>query len=289
MVLIADSGSTKCDWILCSPENKAPIRLKTKGLNPAILSKKQFEKIIFESESLAKIKEEVTDIKFFGAGCGTKRNQKKVNAILGAYFPNAIVYSSEDTMAAVMATTKTPAVVCILGTGSNCCYFDGRNIHLKAPSMGYLLMDEGSGNYFGKELLKAYYYDTMPADLKAVFSETFNLKEKSVIKGLYKSARPNKYLASFAPFLFQNEAHPFMKNMLERGMEVFIDNHVLRYRETLKNVPIHFVGSVAFYGQDYIKKALKARGVEAGVFVKSPIENIIKDQINIKQEAYQNT
>ncbi|MDO6759287.1 N-acetylglucosamine kinase [Tamlana sp. 2_MG-2023] len=279
MVLIADSGSTKCDWILCSKENNAPIRIKTKGLNPAILSKKQFEKIISSSTHLGNIKEVVTDVKFFGAGCGTKRNQKKVNTILGNYFPNAIVYSSEDTMAAVMATTKEPAVVCILGTGSNCCYFDGRNIHLKAPSMGYMLMDEGSGNYFGKELLKSYYYDTMPSDLKTAFSESFNLKEKDVIKGLYKSARPNKYLASFAPFMFQHEEHPFIKDLLQNGMNVFVENHVLRYRETLKSVPVHFVGSIAYFGQDYIKKALNARGIEAGVFVKSPIDNIIKNQL----------
>ncbi|MBU2951818.1 N-acetylglucosamine kinase [Tamlana agarivorans] len=279
MVLIADSGSTKCDWILCTADNKEPIRIKTKGLNPAILSKKQFDKIISSSTGLSKIKDTVTDVKFFGAGCGTKRNQKKVNAVLGDYFTNALVYSSEDTMAAVMATTKEPAVVCILGTGSNCCYFDGKNIQMKAPSMGYLLMDEGSGNYFGKALLKAYYYDTMPTELKAAFSKAFNLKEKSVIKGLYKSARPNKYLASFAPFLFKHEEHPFAKNLIEKGMNVFVENHVLRHRETLKNVPIHFVGSIAFFAQDYIKKALKARGIEAGIFVKSPIDNIIKNHM----------
>lgn len=279
MVLIADSGSTKCDWILCPDEKISPIRIKTKGLNPAILTKKQFQKIISNSLELEHVKQDVTEVKFFGAGCGTKRSQKKVNAILGEFFPNAIVYSNEDTMAAVMATTKEPAVVCILGTGSNCCYFDGKNIHLKAPSMGYLLMDEGSGNYFGKQLLRAYYYDTMPADLKQVFSVDFKLKEKEVIKGLYKSARPNKYLAAFAPFLLQHESHPFIQNMLRKGMDVFVENHVLRYRETLKHVPIHFVGSIAFYAQDYIKEALNARGINAGVFIKSPIESIIDQYI----------
>ncbi|WP_194767677.1 N-acetylglucosamine kinase [Tamlana sp. I1] len=280
MVLIADSGSTKCDWILCDALNTEPIQIKTKGLNPAILTKKQFEKVLSKSDELNRIKDTVTDIKFFGAGCGTKRNQKKVNAILESFFQNAIAYSNEDTMAAVMATTQDPAVVCILGTGSNCCYFDGKNIHLKTPSMGYLLMDEGSGNYFGKELLKAYYYDTMPKELQVLFAESFNLKEKEVIKHLYKSNTPNKYLASFAPFLLAHKNHPFFKDMLLKGMGVFIENHVLKYRETLKHVPIHFVGSIAFFAQDYIKQALKTRGIQAGSFVKSPIDNIIKQQID---------
>ncbi|AUS06560.1 N-acetylglucosamine kinase [Pseudotamlana carrageenivorans] len=276
MVLIADSGSTKCDWILCSDDDTKPVRIKTKGLNPAILTKKQFQKIISKSTELNKIKHAVTDVKFFGAGCGTKRNQKKVNAILSDFFPNAIAYSNEDTMAAIMATTTEPAVVCILGTGSNCCYFDGKNIHMKAPSMGYLLMDEASGNYFGKALLRAYYYETMPSDLRQAFSVDYKLKEKDVIKGLYKSARPNKYLAAFAPFLFKHENHPFIQNILKKGMDAFVENHVLRYRETLKQVPIHFVGSIAFYAQDYIKEGLRGRGIEVGMIVKSPIENIIE-------------
>jgi N-acetylglucosamine kinase-like BadF-type ATPase len=281
MILIADSGSTKCDWILCENKETAPIRIKTKGLNPAIITKKDFQKVISKCEELNKYKSQITNIKFFGAGCGTKRSQKKVNTILESYFENATAETGEDTMAAVMATTKEPAVVCILGTGSNCCYFDGKNIHLKIPSLGYILMDEGSGNYFGKKLLQAYYYEKMPQDLRALFENEFNLKEKEIIKGLYKSVTPNKYLASFAPFLFKYETHTFCQNMLYAGMKTFIENHVLKYRDTLKHVPIHFVGSIAYYAQDYIKQALQERGIKSAKFVKSPIDNIIKQQIEL--------
>lgn len=279
MILIADSGSTKCDWILCNGKDSDPIRIKTKGLNPAIITKKHFEKVIAQSELLNVHRNKITNIKFFGAGCGTKKNQKKVNTILESYFENATAETGEDTMAAVMATTSEPAVVCILGTGSNCCYFDGIDIHLKTPSMGYLLMDEGSGNYFGKTLLRAYYYNKIPNDLKAVFEQEFDLKEKEIIKGLYKSNTPNKYLASFAPFLFRNETHPFCKKMLYDGFSLFIENHVLKYRDTLKHVPIHFVGSIAYFGQKYVKQALKDRGITSAKFIKSPIDNIIKQQM----------
>ena len=182
MILIADSGSTKCDWILCERSASEPIRIKTKGLNPAILTKKQFQKVISKCEDLNKFKDQITKIKFFGAGCGTKRSQKKVNTILESFFKNAKAETSEDTMAAVLATTKEPAVVCILGTGSNCCYFDGKSIHLKTPSLGYILMDEGSGNYFGKVLLQAYYYEKMPKELRLLFENQFELAEKEIIK-----------------------------------------------------------------------------------------------------------
>ncbi|GAA4892186.1 hypothetical protein GCM10023311_15800 [Flaviramulus aquimarinus] len=278
MVLIADSGSTKCDWILCEHKEKEPIRIKTKGLNPAILTKKEFCNIIDGCVELNKHKDKVTNIHFFGAGCGTKKNQNKVNKILESFFENAKSETNEDTMAAVMATTKEPAVVCILGTGSNCCYYDGKTAHLKSPALGYILMDEGSGNYFGKELLKAYYYKQMPKNLRVLFEKDHNLKEKEVVKKLYKSPTPNKYLAEFARFLFKNENHPFIKRLLINGMHTFVKNHVQLYRQELKTVPLHFVGSIAYYAQDYLALALSKYGLKASSFIKSPIENIIKQQ-----------
>ncbi len=278
MILIADSGSTKCDWILCESKGKEPIRIKTKGLNPAILTKKGFSKIIDSSVELNIYKDKVTNIHFFGAGCGTKKNQNKVNKILESFFEHAKSETSEDTMAAVMATTKEPAVVCILGTGSNCCYYDGKTAHLKSPALGYILMDEGSGNYFGKELLKAHYYKQMPKDLRILFKQDYNLKEKEVVKKLYKSSTPNKYLAEFARFLFKNENHPFIKQLIMSGMNTFVKNHIQLYRQELKTVPLHFVGSIAYYAQDYIQQALSKKGLKASSFIKSPIENIIKQQ-----------
>ena len=281
MILIADSGSTKCDWILFENSEKASIRIKTKGLNPAILSKKEFSAVLHKSEELNKYKDLVTNINFFGAGCGTKKTQNKVNKILESYFQNAESQTSEDTMAAVMATTKEPAVVCILGTGSNCCYYDGENIQLKTPALGYILMDEGSGNYFGKALLQAYYYKQMPKDLRLLFEKKYNLKEKEVVKKLYKSSTPNKYLAEFARFLFKNENHPFIKQLIIKGMNIFVKNHIALYTQELKTVSLHFVGSIAYYAQDYIKLALSKRGLKASSFIKSPIDQIIKQQSEI--------
>jgi len=281
MILIADSGSTKCDWILYKNENENPIKISTKGLNPVMLSKKAFKKIISTNKELTNYKDLVTSIHFFGAGCGTKKNQKKVNKILTSVFENARPTTQEDIMAAVYATTDVPAVVCILGTGSNCCFYDGKKIRLKTPSLGYLVMDEGSGNYFGKELLKKYFYNKMPDELKISFENKFDVKEKNMIKKLYQSSTPNKYLAEYARFLFKNQEHPFIKKMITEGMDLFVENHILQYSQELETAPLHFVGSIAYHAQKYIEISLAKKGLKGASYVRRPIGNVLKQIKNI--------
>lgn len=275
MLLIADSGSTKCDWVLFERKEKEPIRFRTKGLNPSILKRDALQKVFYENEIFMSYFNKVTSIYFFGAGCNTPKTIHLIEDVLSSFFKNAITVVKEDTMAAVWATTKKPAVVCILGTGSNCCFYDGENIHLKVPAMGYLLMDEASGNYFGKELLKSYYYNQMPADLKINFEKEFSLNENEVINNLYQSEAPNKYLAEFATFLFKYKEHHLMDSIIREGISKFIDNNVLQFSGELKTVPLYFVGSVAFYAQDYIMSALRERGLKASRFIKRPIDNVI--------------
>jgi N-acetylglucosamine kinase-like BadF-type ATPase len=276
MILIAESGSTKCDWVLLDSSKTAPKRIRTKGLNPAILNKKQLKKIITDTKEFSDYRDEITSIYFFGAGCNTTKSKNCIRIILSDCFKKSTSIVEEDTMAAVYATTKMPAVVCILGTGSNCCYFNGTTIESKVPSLGFLLMDEGSGNYFGKELLRAYYYKHMPEELRISFEEKFDLTEKKVIKKLYQSKTPNKYLAGFTLFLFENIEHSFMKKIMNDGMDIFIENHILQYSKELETVPLHFVGSIAFYAKDYIKNQLDKRGLKAASFVQRPVDNLIE-------------
>lgn len=275
MLLIADSGSTKCDWVLFKDKDQEPIKIRTKGLNPAILKKEYLQEIILNSSELLQFKNEIKTIYFFGAGCNNTQSIQLLESLFGTIFPKAKAIVKEDTMAAVWATTNKPAVVCILGTGSNCCFYDGEQIQLKVPAMGYLLMDEGSGNYFGKELLKSYYYHQMPEALKVLFEQEFSLGESEVIEKLYQNSTPNQYLSEYAVFLFKHKEHPFMRKIIEEGFGKFIDNHILQFKEELKAVPLYFVGSVAFYGQDFLISALKERGIRATRFVKRPIENVI--------------
>tara|TARA_R110001583_G_scaffold86860_1_gene226677 strand:+ start:9057 stop:9914 length:858 start_codon:yes stop_codon:yes gene_type:complete len=283
MLLIADSGSTKCDWVLFKNKENEPIKIRTKGLNPSILKKEALQNIILENVALSKHKNDISSIYFYGAGCNTVDSIQLIETIFSEYFINATAIVKEDTMAAVKASTNNASVVCILGTGSNCCFFDGNEIHSKIPAMGYLLMDEASGNYFGKELLKCYYYKKMPESLKILFEKNYNLNENEVIKQLYQSETPNKYLAEFAVFLFQNKEDIVMDAIIREGVIKFIDNHILQFKEELKSVPLFFVGSIAYYAQDYIIDALKERGLRASRFIKRPIDNLI---YKIKQETF---
>ncbi|MCG1037151.1 N-acetylglucosamine kinase [Polaribacter sargassicola] len=276
MILIAESGSTKCDWVLLDTLNDKKLNTKTKGLNPAILKKKELKSIISDNDILLKYKKDIKKVYFFGAGCNTSKTKNNVHSVLNSFFENAISVVEEDTMAAVYATTSKPAVVCILGTGSNCCYYDGKSIINKSTSLGYIVMDEGSGNHFGKELLKSYYNKQMPKELRTLFENNYDLSGKTVIKKLYQSKTPNKYLASFAPFVFENKEHSFIETLINNVINLFIKNHILQYTDELKTVPLHFVGSIAFYGQEYISNQLKKQGLNAGKFIQKPIDGLIE-------------
>ncbi len=162
MILIVDSGSTKCDWIAVDLNGvQLQEKIRTKGLNPAILEKKKLKKIIRKSDELMTMRTTVSHVYFYGAGCGTENPKAMLSGVLQSIFPNATVDVQEDTMAAVRATINSDdeaAIVCIMGTGSNCSFYDGNRIHQRVVSLGYTLMDDASGNYFGKELIKDYYY-----------------------------------------------------------------------------------------------------------------------------------
>lgn len=275
MILIAESGSTKCDWVLVEKCGKEVFRTRTKGLNPAILKKKEILKTLSQIHKIDSYKEDITAIYFFGAGCNTLKSIKKIEDALLLIFNNVKVVVNEDIMAAVFASTNKPAIVSILGTGSNCCYFDGTKVVSKFSALGYILMDEGSGNYFGKELLKSYFYNQLPKDLKELFESKYQLKEDNVLKNIYNSKSPNKYLAKFAPFLFENQEHLFVKKLIKKGIKEFIENQLLQYSKELKDKPIYFIGSIAFYAKEYITEELANYNLKPSGFVRKPVDNLI--------------
>ena len=206
MILIVDSGSTKSDWIAVDNNgNKLLEKIRTKGLNPAILSEKKLYKLIRKSKDLKNNSDKVTHVFFYGAGCGTENPRMMLKEVLEDVFPNAEVEVNEDTLAAVYATINHPkeaAVVCIMGTGSNCSYYDGEKLHQRVKSLGYTLMDDASGNYYGKQLIRDYYFNNMPENVKIAFGSKYNMEPDYIKYNLYKQPNPNAYLANFAEFMF---------------------------------------------------------------------------------------
>ena len=279
MILIVDSGSTKCDWISVDNNGKQLLeKIRTSGLNPEILKEKKLYKIIRGSEELMAHKRDVTHIFFYGAGCGTENPRLLLKRVLEDVFVNAEVEVTEDTMAAVRATLSEDdeaAVVCILGTGSNCSYFDGTHLHQKITSLGYTLMDDASGNYYGKQLIRDYYFNHMPEAIRVSFGDKYNMDADFIKYNLYKQSSPNAYLASFAEFMFLNKDSSYVQNLIKEGVRTFAKNMILQFKNEIEKVPVHFAGSIAFFSQEEIRQVADEMGFRVGNFVRRPIEGLV--------------
>ena len=276
MKLIVDSGSTKADWIAIDDEGKILFTTQTLGLNPEILEGDQIVSRLDDRFDIQQSKKNATHLFFYGAGCGTDRMKKSLTEVFQNYFPNATVVVEEDTYAAVYATTPKDekAIVCILGTGSNCSYFDGTQLHQKVQSLGYIVMDDCSGNVLGKELIRKYYFNKMPKELATEFEKEFNV-EPDFIKGkLYKEENPNAYLATFAKFLIQHKDTEFCQKIIRKGMKSFVKNYVQQY-DNCREIPVHFVGSIAYYLKDELQQTFDKYNLQLGNVLRRPIDGLI--------------
>jgi N-acetylglucosamine kinase-like BadF-type ATPase len=207
MILVVDSGSTKTDWIAVDAKGKILFSTQTLGLNPQVLSSAILKERIINNFDLYQNREQVTHLYFYGAGCGVESPQLRINKVFDEIFTNAEKTIKEDTYAAVYAASKPEekAVVCILGTGSNCTYFDGKDIEQRVTSLGYILMDEASGNFYGKQLIRSYYFNTMPKSLADEFEKEYDLSPDSIKENIYRRENPNTYLATFSKFLIKHK------------------------------------------------------------------------------------
>jgi N-acetylglucosamine kinase-like BadF-type ATPase len=166
------------------------------------------------------------------------------------------------------------SIVCILGTGSNCSYYDGSDIIQKVISLGYILMDDASGNYFGRQLIRDYHFNRIPKDLAIIFEASFDLSSESVKNHLYKNPNPNTYLATFARFLIENKNHDYCQSLIQRGLIEFVECQILQF-EDAHEIPIHFVGSIAFYLEKELEAVLEHYQLKLGKVLKRPIEGLV--------------
>jgi N-acetylglucosamine kinase-like BadF-type ATPase len=283
MRLLVDSGSTKADWIAIDEDGKVLFTTQTLGLNPEILDGEEIIERINDRFDILQNKDKATHLFFYGAGCGTDNMKISLSRIFQEYFSNAIITVHEDTYAAVYATTPKgeQAIVSILGTGSNCSFFDGKVLHQKVQSLGYIVMDDCSGNVFGKELIRKYYFNKMPKELAVEFEKEYNLDPDYIKNKLYKEANPNAYLATFAKFLIQNKEHEFCKKIIFKGMKSFVKNYIRQY-DNCKEVPVHFVGSIAFYLKDELQITFDKYEMKLGNVLRRPIDGLIAYHIKNK-------
>ena len=276
MKLLVDSGSTKADWMAIDGEGKVLFTTQSLGLNPEVLTKEEILHRLDDKLDISQNKSKASELYFYGAGCGTDRMKNFLKEVFEGYFTNAKVQVEEDTYAAVYATTakNERAIVCILGTGSNCSFYDGATLHQKVQSLGYIAMDDGSGNRFGRHLIRGYYFNKMPKELANEFEKEFNVDADFIKNKLYKEPNPNAYLATFAKFLIKHKDHDFCRKIIKKELKSFVKNYVLQYEE-YKDVPVNFVGSIAFYLKDELQVVLQKYGYNMGNALRRPADGLI--------------
>jgi N-acetylglucosamine kinase-like BadF-type ATPase len=282
MILVADSGSTKCDWILIDSQSNQH-KTNSMGFNPFFHDADLVYSKLMENDLFIEYRNQVSEVYFYGAGCSSEaRNTIIANGLKRVFSSADTVQVDHDLKGAALATSQgDKGISCILGTGSNSCYFDGTHVIEKVPALGYILGDEGSGSYFGKILLSEWLYHRMPAELAEDFGKEYNLTKEGIFEAVHHKADPNVYLASFSPFISKHIDHPYFKEMVYDGLDKFVNIHVLCY-ENYKDVPVHFVGSIAYYFKEVLQKVALKYSFTVGKIEKRPVEPLAQYHINKK-------
>ena len=271
-ILIADSGATKAEWCLLQGKEKQTIF--TQGLSPYFLTTEAIRDLVQQQVAAPLNKTIIDKVFFYGTGCANPENAKNVKKALEPVFPAAQISVNTDLMAAARALCgDEKGIACILGTGSNSCYYNGKTIAKNSPGIGYVLGDEGSGAYLGKKVLQYYLYDTFDEDLRSRFDAKYVTTAVEILDNVYKKPLPNRYLASFALFLAENRGHYMIENIIEDGLNDFFFQHLNKYNEIWKH-PVHFVGSVADGFKDVIKSLCESYEFELGTILKNPMEGL---------------
>jgi len=274
MKLIADSGSTKTHW--CVIEDKKILKeIFTKGINPFYQSKEEIENelrtnlVPFISEYL------INEIHFYGAGCAFEEQKKLISHIFQPFYPKASIKVESDLLAAARSLFGyKKGIACILGTGSNSCLYDGEKIVMNVPPLGFILGDEGSGAVLGKKLVADVLKNQLPQELSTNFLSQYHLNIEIILENVYKKPFPNRYLAQFTPFLKENIQHPSIHNIVYTAFNDFFIRNISQYLSK-ENVPVAFVGSIAFHFSEILKKVASEKQIVISMIRQQPMEGLI--------------
>jgi hypothetical protein len=279
MILIAESGSTKSDWVLV--ENGAPTkRFKTMGFNPFFHNETIIYSAIKYNNDLCSISKNVKKIFFYGAGCSSDEMNAVVKKALLGVFINAEVSVEHDLLACALATYNgEPSISCILGTGSNSCYYDGQRLTENVPALGYVLGDEGAGSYYGKKLLTDFLYNRLPDDISQGLVKKYKINKDIIFDNVYMQPHANVYLASFMRFVSEYKHTEYVDSMIKEGMEKFMQNHVCCYKN-FNEIKAHFIGSISYIFQKQLNFSANKLGINVGLVIKKPVDNLVSYHIN---------
>ena len=275
MILIAESGSTKTDWVLIDESNEKQY-FKTIGFNPFFHSTDLIVSTVQKNKELIACSDQISKVFFYGAGCSSSDMNQIVLKAMNRLFPNADSNVDHDLLACALATYEDePSISCILGTGSNSCFFDGENVREEVPAIAYVLGDEGSGAYYGKKLLRDYLYNKLPTDIKYGLENELKITKAAIFERVYMRPHANVYLASFMKFISKYKDTSYVTEMVKEGMDEFIKIHVCCYPES-KSVKTHFIGSISKIYENELKFAANKNNIILGNIIQKPVENLVR-------------
>lgn len=282
MILIADSGSTKCDWKLLEGETEVG-SVSTMGFNPYFHSEAIISATLKVQKLFTDNAERISEVYIYSAGCSSPELNKVLENGLRAVFRKAKIMVDHDVLGAALAACQgEPGIACILGTGSNSCYYNGETIYEEIPSLAYILGDEGSGSWYGKQLLRDYLYkEPIPRELREELEAQGHDKD-SIRENIYMQEHANVYLASFMKTISKYRETDYVNEMIHDGMQEFLHRHVCCFKN-FKEVPVNFVGSIAYYFQDILKKEAAKLGITIGNVIKKPIDGLV--EYHLKQKG----
>lgn len=273
MQLIADSGSTKVDWRAIKDDGSI-VEISTEGINPVFITPEEIVKILSQ-KLLPVIGPGVKNVYFYGAGVVSPQLIATLSESFKKVFPESETFAASDVLAAARALCgHNPGIACIMGTGSNSCFYDGENIAKNVRAGGFILGDEASGGVLGKKLISDFIKGLLPAHIQAEFDKRYDLDYMKVVEKVYKQPMPSRFLASFAPFINEFIADPYMENLVNNSFDEFFKRNISQY--DYKNHTVNFVGSIAYYFKDKLVAAAEKNGMKVGRVLKTPIEGLVE-------------
>ena len=278
MILLADSGSTKTTWVLLD-DKKQVAESHTQGFSPSFQSAETMATIMqaeLSKEILQTQKNKALQIFYYGTGCSTEEKKQTVSNALRSIYTEATITINHDLLASALALCgNKPGIACILGTGSNSCYFDGKEIRENLLSLGYFFGDHGSGAHLGKTFLQNYLDGNFPKELEAIFSSLPDFNKEYILENVYKKPMPQRFLASYTKIMGNYLQHDFINNLVKKCFLDFFIHQVEKYK-LHKEVKVSFVGSVAFHFKKQLHEVMAERGLQQGIILQSPMEGLVK-------------
>lgn len=279
MILIADSGSTKTDWVLLDEQNRFSYR--TVGYNPYFVDTENIYQSLSQNLIPHMDPTSVTEVHFYGAGCMEPEKKAIVRKALARCFVTANVLVGHDMLAAARALLgNKPGFAAILGTGSNTCLYNGREVTQNIDSLGFLLGDEGSGSYIGKKIVRDFMRGYLPAELGKDFRDTYGLSNSDIFDHLYNKPLPNRFLAGFCMFADKHKAHPYVSEIVYDSFSDFFRNLVSKY-EGFGHHTFNCIGSVGFIFRDVLCKVAEEHGMKTGKIIHSPIDDLVSYHVRL--------